>query len=220
MTAHLLGGVIALIAALVALLAEKGGGLHRGSGRVFVAAMVVMAVTGAALAAFVPERLLVVTGGLTLYLVVTALLTVRPPPENDRSIHQVALAVGAAVALLGLTFGAEAWASEQRELDGYPAGLYWLLGAIAAVAALADLHRLRSHPLTGGQRIGRHVWRMGMALALATAAFFLGQAQVFPEALRHGALLSLPVIAVLAVTGYWFLRVRYFEARRNPDSGP
>lgn len=220
MTAHLFGGVIALIAGVLALAAEKGSALHRGSGLLFVAAMVVMAVTGAALAAFVPERLLVVTGGLTLYLVVTALLTVRPPPEDDRSIHAVALAVGAVVAVLSVTFGVEALAGENNRLDDYPAVLYFLIGAVAAVAFLADLRLMRSVPLTGHWRIGRHLWRMGMALALATASFFLGQAQVFPEAMRHYALLSLPVIAVLVITGYWLLRVLCFEPRRSQAHSP
>ncbi len=52
MTAHVVGGLVALVAAVVALSAQKGGTLHRGSGLVFVVAMVVMAATGAALAAF------------------------------------------------------------------------------------------------------------------------------------------------------------------------
>jgi len=218
MTAHLLGGVLALIAGILALAAEKGGALHRGSGLVFVAAMVVMAVTGAALAAFVPERLLVVAAGLTLYLVVTALLTVRPPPEADRSIHGVALAVGAGVAVLSFSFGLEALAREDGRLDGFPALPYWLVGAVAAFGALADLRMLRSAPLTGPRRIGRHLWRMCMALFIATASFFLGQAQVFPEPTRHFAVLSIPMIAVLAIMGYWLLRVLWFEPRIKGDS--
>lgn len=214
MTAHLLGGVIALVAGCLALAAEKGGALHRGSGLLFVAAMVTLSVTGAALAAFVPERLLVVAGGLTLYLVVTGLLTVRPPPEDDRSIHGVAAAVGAVVALLGFTFGIEALANG-GQLDGFPALPHFLIAAVAAFAVLADLRLLRSAPLTGPRRIGRHLWRMCLGLCVATASFFLGQAQVFPESLRHVALLSLPVIALLAITGYWLLRVLWLEPRRG-----
>jgi hypothetical protein len=176
-----------------------------------------MAVTGAALAAFIPERLSVVAGGLTLYLVVTALLTVRPPPEDDRLIHGVALAVGAVVAVLGISFGIEALGQEAGLLDGFPAAPYFLFGALAAFGALADLRMLCSPPLTGHRRIGRHLWRMCLALFVATASFFLGQAQVFPDAIRHSAVLSIPVIAVLAITGYWLLQVLWVEPRRARD---
>lgn len=214
MTAHILGGALALLAGVFALATSKGGSLHRGGGWVFVVAMVVMAVTGGALAAFIPERLSVVAAGLSLYLVVTALLTVRPPPEDDRAVHWVALAVGAGVAVLGFTFGFEALRQQDGLLDGFPAPPYFVFGVMAAFGALADLRMLRSDPPTGHRRIARHLWRMSLALLIATASFFLGQAQVFPEPVRHFGLLSVPVIAVLAVMTYWLLRVLLFEPRR------
>ncbi|MCC5886035.1 MAG: hypothetical protein JJT88_06325 [Gammaproteobacteria bacterium] len=214
MTAHLLGGVMALIAGVLALAAAKGEVLHRGSGLVFVVAMVVMAVTGGALAAFIPERLSVVAAGLSLYLVVTALLTVRPPPEDDRLVHGTALAVGVGVAVLGFTFGIEAIRRDDGQLDGFPALPYFVFAAVAALAAVGDIRMLRGTPLVGHRRIGRHLWRMCFALLVATASFFLGQAQVFPEPIRHFALLSVPVIAVLGVMAYWLLRVLWFEPRR------
>ena len=212
MTAHIAAGLIALIAGVVALSAGKGGALHRGGGLVFVGTMGVMAATGAALAAFVPERLSVVAGGLTLYLVVTGLLTVRPPPQQDRSIHWVALGLGAGVALLSFTFGVEALGREGGRLDGFPAPLYFLVGSVAALAAAGDVLMLRSPLQNPRRRIARHLWRMCFALFIAVASFFLGQAQVFPAALRHFALLSVPVLAVpvLAVPGimvYWLVRV-------------
>lgn len=207
MPVHILAGAVALIAAIVALAAAKGGAMHRGSGLVFVASMVVMAATAAALAAFIPERLYVVAGGLTLYLVVTGLLTVRPPPQQDRSIHWVVTGVGAVVILLSLTFAAEAWASEGGQLDGFPVLLYLGVALLAALGCLGDLHMLLRREPSGAWRLGRHLWRMGAALAVTTAAFFIGQAQVFPDWLRQPWLLSLPVVAVLAVTAYWLLRV-------------
>lgn len=213
MTAHVIGGLVALVAAMVALTTQKGGALHRGSGLVFVAAMVVMAATGAALAAFIPERLFVVAGGLTLYLVVTALLTVRPPPADDRTIHWVALGFGAFVALLSFTFGVEALTLGDGALDGFPAVLYFIVGAVASLAALGDLIALRSSPPAPRWRIARHLWRMCFALFITTASLFLGQAQVFPEVIRHFGLLAIPAIAVLLVMGYWLLRVLWLEPR-------
>ncbi|TVS16003.1 MAG: hypothetical protein EA417_11575 [Gammaproteobacteria bacterium] len=220
MTAHIVAAVLALMAGGVALSVQKGGALHRGSGLVFVVTMVIMAATGAALAAFIPERLSVVAGGLTLYLVVTSLLTVRPPPLEDRSIHWLALAVGVGVALLGVTFGIEALVREEGQLDGFPAPLYFIFASVSAFGALADLRMLRSRPLSGHRRIARHLWRMCLALFIATASFFLGQAQVFPEALRHFALLSVPVAAVLLIMGYWLVRVLWLEPRRARAAPP
>lgn len=214
MTAHILAGVIALMAGVLALAAEKGGTLHRGGGLVFVVTMVVMAVTGGALAAFIPERLSVVAAGLSLYLVVTALLTVRPPPEDDRLVNGAALAVGAAVTVLGITFGIEALRRDDGQLDGFPAPPYFVFGAVAAIGVLGDIRMLYRGTPVGHRRIGRHLWRMCFAFFVATGSFFLGQAQVFPESIRHFALLSVPVIAVLGVMGYWLLRVLWFEPRR------
>lgn len=205
MTVHVLAGVVALLAALGALATAKGGALHRGSGRVYVGAMVVMAATAAAMAAFIPERIFVVAGGLTLYLVVTGLLTVRPPPLQDESIHWVALGVGAGVALLAFTFGAEALSHKDGRLDGFPAWLYLLVGLVAAVGALADLYMLKLRAPVGRVRIMRHLWRMLAALVVTTAAFFLGQSQVFPELIRHWALLSLPALTSLALLIYWLV---------------
>ena len=220
MTAHVVGGLVALLAAVIALATEKGGALHRGSGHAFVVAMVVMAATGAALAAFVPERLSVVAGALTLYLVITALLTVRPPPTEDRVIHWVALGFGAFIALLSFSFGVEALTRGGGELDGFPAPLYFMFGAVAAMAAIGDLVALRSPP-PAPRRLARHLWRMCFALFITTASLFLGQAQVFPAPVRHFALLAIPVIAVLLVMTYWLVRVLWFQpcALRPTDAG-
>ncbi len=154
-----------------------------------------------------------VAGGLTLYLVVTALLTVRPPPADDRAVHWVALGFGAFVALLSFTFGAEALTLGDGALDGFPAPLYCLFGAVAAVAAIGDFITLRSSSSKSRRRIARHLWRMCFALSITTASLFLGQAQVFPEAIRHFGLLTVPVIAVLLVMVYWLLRVLWLEPR-------
>jgi hypothetical protein len=48
---------------------------------------------------------------------------------------------------------------------------------------------------------------MCFALFIATMAFFLGQANVFPKALRIPALLAVPVLAVLLCMLYWLWRV-------------
>ena len=66
---------------------------------------------------------------------------------------------------------------------------------------------------------------MGAALWIATSSFFLGQAGVFPEAVRKPALLAVPVLMVLVAVLYWFVSVRmtprfdnYNQRRRFPTA--
>jgi hypothetical protein len=57
------------------------------------------------------------------------------------------------------------------------------------------------------------LWRMCLALFIATGSFFLGQAQVFPAPIRDSGLLAVPVFAVLAAMLYWLWRVRARHTR-------
>ena len=79
---HIVGGLIGLTSGAVALSVPKGSRLHRKSGIIFVYAMVVLSTSGAVMAALTPERISVIAGMLTFYLVITALLTVRRPPQE------------------------------------------------------------------------------------------------------------------------------------------
>lgn len=59
---------------------------------------------------------------------------------------------------------------------------------------------------------------MGLAMWIATASFFLGQAQVFPEPLRRIALLVAPVLVVAAIVVYWAVRVAVKGARARAQA--
>lgn len=65
----------------------------------------------------------------------------------------------------------------------------------------------------------RHIARMGFAMGMATTSFFLGQAKVFPEPLRHAfGLRAIPVLLVVGVVLYWLVRTRL--SRRRARSLP
>ncbi len=83
----------------------------------------------------------------------------------------------------------------------------FIFGGIALLGALGDLRLLSGTGVSARHRIGRHLWRMGVALWIATASFFLGQANFIPEPLRILPLLALPVLLVLGATIYWLVRV-------------
>lgn len=197
---HFVAGLLALLAGFVALFAPKGRHLHRRSGRVFVVAMVGMLGIAALMAFSVEEKRGVGLGALfTIYLVLTSLLTVTRRVDQVRGIT-----MGLAALALGL--GALA------VLDGS-----FLLAPVALACGASDLRMLERGVIAGTQRLVRHLWRMTFALWVATASFFLGQADVIPEPLRNFALLSVPVLAVLAMLFYWLWRLKIRKAHAVPN---
>ena len=82
-----------------------------------------------------------------------------------------------------------------------------------SLTALVDARMLLSRSIPWSHRIARHLWRMCFALWIATASFFLGQADEFPEALRIMPLLCTPVLLVLLLMFYWLARVLFTQWR-------
>lgn len=205
---HILAGLLALITGAVAVYAVKGSPLHRRSGRVFVGAMLVMSGSGALMAVFVtPDGVNVIAGLLTFYLVCTALLTVRIPVRESREaltgLMLAALLLGAFA--FGLAF--QAMSSPDGTVNGIPPPPLFMFGVVGVGGGLLDARLLWARSIAGMHRLVRHVWRMGFALFIATASFFLGQAQVFPEPIRRSGVLAVPVLIVILVMAYWVLRV-------------
>ncbi|MBB5204959.1 putative membrane protein [Inhella inkyongensis] len=201
---HWLAGGLALGAGAWAMAAAKGSAAHKRAGMGFVIAMLIMGSSGALMAAMKPVRISVVAGLLVVYLVSTALLTVRREVAQARGLYAGLSGLGLVVAGLGLGWALQAGPGGQ--LDRFPAPIYAAFGTLALLGVAMDLKALHANALTRSQRLVRHLWRMETAMYLATSAFFLGQAKLFPEALRHTVLLALPVLAVLAHLAYWMWR--------------
>ena len=218
LSVHILAGLISLGAGAVALIAAKGGGLHRRSGLIFASAMVVMALLGAAIAISrgAAPSINVPAGLTTAYLVITALTTVRAPAWWSRRLETgtalFGLIAGAACVVLGVVTLATAVGASKGM--AYP---LFLFGAVGLGGGMADFKAMRSGGLRGIPRLRRHLWRMCLALFVATGSFFLGQAKVFPAVIRESGILAVPVFAVLAAMVYWLWRVR--ERRTAHDTG-
>ncbi len=199
---HIIGGLVGLTSGAVALSTLKGGTLHRKSGLIFVCAMIVMSISGAVMAALIGEKISVMAGMLSFYLVITALLAVRRRAPAFRWIDVVAMIFALMIGFLSLAFALTG------DMDGTtPVG--FLFGAVALLAALGDIRMLMSQRMEWSQRIARHLWRMCFALWIATASFFLGQSDEFPEALRIMPLLCTPVLLVMLLMAYWLVRVLF-----------
>jgi len=206
---HILMGTIGLLSGAVALFLRKGSLRHRQVGNVFFGSMLIMAGLGAYGALFVPEMISALMGVFTCYLVATAWVTVRRKEGESGKFEIIAFLIIVVNVFAFFYFGIEAKNSETGLKDGFPPEPHFIFGAIAMVAALLDLNVIRSGGLWGKQRIARHAWRMTLALIFASASLFLGQPQVFPEAIRDPLILSMPVLILLVVMLFWIIRVLF-----------
>jgi uncharacterized membrane protein len=216
---HILAGLIALVAGALALCARKGSPLHRRSGQVFVAAMLLMTASAVIMAVFLrPHRVNTVAGLLTLYLVCSGWLTVRwPVPEMRRwlaGLMCMAFAAGGYAVLLGI----EALNNGIGHIGGVPAPAIFMFAVVGISAGLLDARLLHAGDIQGAQRIIRHLWRMGYAMWIATMSFFLGQAKFFPQPLRGSGLLAIPVLLVALVLLYALVRVLVAARRRRASA--
>ena len=206
---HVFAGALALVFGYVALFASKGSRLHRRSGRLFVYAMLTMALGGFVVAAgrSVAPAINVPAALLTAYLVVTSLTTIHPPRSGSRALQVCALLVALGVGFSCLAFAFEAIANGGAR-QGMPAFPFFLFGIAALLASVGDLRILRSRAPQGAPRIARHLWRMCFALLIAALSFFIGQSDEFPPALRIVPLIALPMLIVLGALFFWLWRVR------------
>ena len=210
---HVLGGAVAILSGLAALFAWKGGPLHRRSGTVFVYAMLVMSLSGAVIAVGREGAAINIPAGLvTAYLVVTALLTVRPPSERSRKIER-AVMVAAFVLSAGSLVSAVITANSEEAGFAIPVLMF---GLLALFGGIGDRRMLRIGGLRGRERLRRHLWRMCTGLFVAAASFFLGPVRRIPEPLRLAPFRLIPLL-VLVTMAYWLWRYR--RKRTAPSAG-
>jgi uncharacterized membrane protein len=219
---HIAGGLIAILAGFISLFARKGSPLHQKAGRVFAVAMLFMAAGGAYAALLKSQRLNVIAGFFTFYLVSTAWLTVLRKQAQSGRAEWILLLLGLATGVTSWTFGWQA-ADRGTAIGGF------IFGSIAFLCVAGDARLLIRGGVSGVQRLVRHLWRMGFALFVATASFFIGtasdpvakqfglRARLFTKAVRETRLPLVPVLIVLIMTVYWLFRVRYARQFRKAE---
>ncbi len=211
---HVAAGAVALVAGFAALALRKGGGPHRAAGNVFFASMMLMAAMGTLMSLDEPQEVNIIAGTLVAYLTATAWLTARRPEGPLGLSGILALLFGAGVALTGFTFGMQGAGAPRGLLDGIPHQISYAFAAFATLGVLFDLTVLLRGGTFGAGRVLRHVWRVCLALLIASAAFFLGQQDEFPEAVQGSPLWFVPVLTVMGAMAFWILRVRFGRAFR------
>lgn len=212
---HILTGSVALVSGTLSFAVMKGGNLHRKFGLTFVLSMIVMAASGALLAFISKEKLNMVAGLVTFYLVTTAFLTVHPPKKHARIVHSVLMVLGFVIGIYAIYIGLSLLHNGKDSIDGQPIQVIMVFGSISLLAAIADIRLITKGRLSRKSQLVRHVWRIGFTMFIATASFFLGQSQVIPEAIRYGVALTAPVLLVLCLTSYWVIRLSIWGLKRR-----
>lgn len=210
---HISAGVLAILTGYTAALATKGETLHRAAGKIFVAAMLIMATMATYLAISLRGQLPgqtsnIAAGALAFYLVLTAYVTVERKEGTVGLFEKVVFVVPLALAAVFLTWGFEAQNSASGGLDGYQPVFYFVFGGISALLAALDLKLLIAGGISGVQRISRHLWRICFAFFFAAGSFFLGQQKVMPVWMHGAWYLYVLGLAPLAFMIFWLIRVR------------
>jgi len=211
---HLIAGLIGLAAGTVALSVRKGAQRHRSSGVIFAYAMLVVAVTGILMATLKAQKLNLLGGLLTFYLVTTALRTVRRNGGGVNGLDVAALLLALTIGALGISFGIEASNSATGRIDGLPPAPAFMFGFVALLAAAGDI-RMMARGVEGTRRVPRHLWRMCFALFSAASSFFPAQIPKVVPPLRGAGVLWIPSLLVLVLMFFWLWRVRGRWSSRN-----
>jgi hypothetical protein len=228
--AHICAGTVGLLSGTAAIVFRKGSPRHVLAGKIFVAAMLTMAV-GATYLAILKHQSSNIGGGiLTFYLIGTAWLTARRKDGETSRLDWVLLLIPLTLSILTLISGVKIVRSGASSQDGVPVGMNFFMGSIMMLAAAGDVRMLLRGGLFGAKRIARHLWRMCFGLFIASGSFFLGPSnrplrllsrvglgQHLPAALFSTALYMFLTLLPLILLIFWLLRVRFSSAyQRKP----
>ena len=214
---HIGGGVVGLVSGSVAVMARKGGPLHRLSGNLFFGAMLVMAVLAIVLGFVQPGQLVnVFIGAFALYLVATAWLTVRRPVGAVGAYEWIALVVGVvlcapfAVLAFQLATGLPPLVKSAIPFRGPVLIAIYGFTAVLVTAAASDAKVVLSGGVAGAPRIARHLWRMCLGLTLAAgSAFTNGLPRLLPGPFNVPPAFFLPQFVPVGLLIFWMIRVRF-----------
>lgn len=199
---HIAMGTVGLLSGSLALYFKKGSPGHRSTGNIFFGSMSFMAASGILIALMKTIPLSVLGGSLALYLVVTGWAALQRRSPRTHVIEIASLLLVLAIAIGGFSLGMNPGESE-NDRPGF-----FVFGAIASLYAIADLRMLNGGGVSGVKRIVRHLSRMCVALLVAAISIFLGNPQVFADAIRESGVLFGPPILIAMLTVFWLFRVR------------
>lgn len=202
---HITAGSLAILAGYVAIFAAKGSDRHRRSGMLFAYAMIVMGMTGTAIAIFRDIPGSIAGGPVAAYFAITAVTTVRP---IDRRLDKLMVVVALATTAMSFTLVVNALSQGRSTIDGVPIAMILFFAVVTLLSAISDVRLMRGAAIAKPSRIARHLWRMCFAFWIATGSFFLGQMDEFPAWLQRPGLMAIPAMLPLVLMVYWLWRIR------------
>jgi len=212
---HITSGAIGLLTGFLTILLPKGDQQHKRTGNIYIWAMLSLGVTGA-IVAFVRDIPLSMMNGLVIcYFVLTSLSTIRNPIHSTTVFDKALMASAWFITAGFVYFVVQVTGTETGQLGGFGPGAYVVFGSVMFFSAIADTRYLVKSGLSRKQQLVRHLWRMLFPLFMASAAFFLGQATLFPQSLQAIEILIIPVVFVILSLLYWTVKVnlRFYERK-------
>jgi hypothetical protein len=208
--------MVGLVSGIAAMTFRKGSPLHRKSGHVFFVSMLIMSAAGAWIALFItPVGANVMGGMMAFYLTFSGWVTVARKSPTPGPLDFAGALLGLVALTVGFTFGVQAANSPNGMKDQFPAMGYFVFATVALLGTVLDVRMIARGGLTGPARITRHLWRMCLAMFMATGSFFLGQAKLFPLEVRESGILPIPAFLPLGLMLYWLIRVRIWPLIRR-----
>ena len=209
---HIIGGTLGILSGFAAVFLRKGSRWHGMAGNVFFISMLTMSGCGAYMALMKSQVSNVFGGLLTFYMVATAWVTARRRDGGTGIYGWVGLLAALGLGAVMVSFGIAAAMSPTSTKADAPAGMYFLFGSLALLAAAGDIRMLRRGGVFGVRRIARHLWRMCFALFVASASLFLSRPHLFPAVLSRTHVLFVLGVLPLILMIFWLVRVRFKNA--------
>lgn len=204
---HILSGTIAIISGFFTLFLPKGRFWHKKLGFIFVIAMLTTSVMISLLGMIYKDLNDFTSGLLLAYLVATAWSALRPKPLLKLEYTFLLVIVFVVICFIFLGFAAS---KEGADFE-HPPMLYFISAAIASIGLTTDLIYMYFSKRTFRQRLLRHLWRMLLALFMASGSLFLGQMKIFPIWLQENLfwIFFIPPLVCLIAIPIWLCVVKF-----------
>lgn len=195
--AHILFGFIALSGGVFALLSKKGSAIHKWSGRLFAGLMLMpVVITTFVFMRHNSQPLVIVTTLATIYLIISAFVSLRNTHPQARLIEYCILIIPI---VIGLFAAAQTirflMSSNQGPLIGP-----LLIASIFCALAIGDIRVMVKRPVKKTIWVKRHLLRMLLAFAFATMAVLRIGVQV---GLPFEATVIVPLLLALLAAWYF-----------------
>ena len=206
---HIAAGFIALSMSGVALATRKGGIWHRRAGSLYVAAMFAVSLSTLWLVLVHPNNFMLAVGLFSFYLVFSGWRAARVRDGRPRRLDHF---VGGLMAAAGLMMLARAILGFMQEGGAQP----WILvvfGSIGLYMVLSDWIDWRKGPITGKDRIARHLSRMLAGTVATLTAALVVNATYLPDLVIWLG----PTALITPVIFWWNARVLSGQNSKNPQ---